>query len=67
MKRAKNEAQHMVQEIVQDDATGHLRAVFYGPFDDYDDALAWAEAKMDRYDKWWLVPLIDVKGTEVEE
>lgn len=53
---------YIVMEIVQDIDNGSMNTMYYGPFDDYDDALAWAEAKMDRYDKWWMVPLIDVKA-----
>ena len=37
-----------------------IRTTHFGPFEDYQDALAWCEAKMERDDQYLIVPLIEV-------
>lgn len=55
---------HIVVEWTHYTEGGTTKTVYYGPFDGYDAANDWCAVKMERDDRYFIIPLIEVVGNK---
>ena len=57
---------HIVVEWTHYDESGNTKQIYYGPFDGYDAADDWCRLKMERDDRYFIIPLIRTGATVPE-